>query len=75
MRNLEVGYMLPRSLISRISVNDARIFVSGQNLFTITKYSGIDPDVVGANINLEPGVDNGNYPSSRVITVGINIGF
>jgi TonB-dependent starch-binding outer membrane protein SusC len=75
MRNLEVGYMLPRSLINRISVNDARIFVSGQNLFTITKYSGIDPDVVGANINLEPGVDNGNYPSSRVITVGVNIGF
>jgi hypothetical protein len=75
MRILEIGYRLPKNLISRISVNDARIFINGQNLFTLTKYSGIDPDVVGANVNLEPGVDNGNYPSSRIITVGINVGF
>ena len=75
MRNLEIGYMLPKKLLSRLSVNDTRLFISGQNLFTLTSYSGIDPDVVGANANLEPGVDNGNYPSSRIITFGINVGF
>lgn len=81
LRNLEIGYMLPKSLLGRIGVTDSRIFVSGQNLFTITKYSGLDPDVVGAedpnyrNANLQPGVDNGNYPSSRIITFGLNVGF
>ncbi|MCW3113525.1 MAG: TonB-dependent receptor plug [Segetibacter sp.] len=75
LRNLEIGYMLPKSLISRVSFTNARIFVSGQNLLTLTKYSGLDPDVVGANANLEPGVDNGNYPASRILTVGLNVGF
>ena len=75
MRNLEIGYMLPKQLLGKASINDARIYVSGQNLFTLTKYKGLDPDVVGGNANLEPGVDNGNYPSSRILTVGINVGF
>lgn len=75
LRNLEIGYNLPSALLSKISMTNARVYVSGQNLLTFTKYSGLDPDVVGANINLEPGVDNGNYPSSRIISVGLNVGF
>lgn len=75
VRSLELGYMLPRALLSRIHLTEARIFVGGQNLLTFTRYSGLDPDVVGANFNLEPGVDNGNYPSSRLLTAGINLGF
>lgn len=75
MRNIELGYMLPKSLIGKASLTAARIFISAQNLFTITKYSGLDPDVVGANANLEPGVDTGNYPSSRIMSIGLNIGF
>jgi hypothetical protein len=49
--------------------------VSGQNLATFTKYKGLDPDLLGANVNLEPGVDVGSYPSSRILSVGLNIGF
>lgn len=75
LRNVELGYTLPTSLLSRVQVSSARLYISAQNLFTITGYSGIDPDVVGANINLEPGVDNGNYPSSRIISFGLSIGF
>jgi TonB-linked SusC/RagA family outer membrane protein len=75
LRNVELGYNLPSKLISKANINSARFFVSSQNLFTITKYSGLDPDVVGANPNLEPGVDNGNYPSSRIISFGLSIGF
>lgn len=74
VRSLELGYTIPASLLERVNMTSARIYVSGQNLFTFTKYSGLDPDVVGANVNLEPGVDNGNYPSSRIISVGLNIG-
>ena len=36
---------------------------------------GLDPDVVGANVNLQPGVDNGNYPSSRILSFGLSVGF
>ncbi|MFC3562433.1 SusC/RagA family TonB-linked outer membrane protein [Pedobacter jamesrossensis] len=75
LRNVELGYSLPAKLISKANVSSARLYFSGQNLFTITKYSGLDPDVVGANPNLEPGVDNGNYPSSRIISFGLSVGF
>lgn len=75
LRNVELGYLLPKTFLDRLHLTESRIFISGQNLATITKYKGLDPDVVGANVNLEPGVDNGNYPSSRIYSVGLNIGF
>lgn len=75
LRNVELGYNFPAKLISKAKISNARIYASAQNLFTITKYSGLDPDVVGANPNLEPGVDNGNYPSSRIISFGLSVGF
>lgn len=75
LRNLELGYSFSKGLTNRLHLSDTRLFISGQNLLTITNYSGLDPDVVGANANLEPGVDNGNYPASRIFTVGLNIGF
>ncbi|HVF81221.1 MAG TPA: TonB-dependent receptor [Flavisolibacter sp.] len=75
IRNVELAYALPRGFLSRLHLTDSRIYISGQNLATFTKYKGLDPDVVGANANLEPGVDVGAYPSSRILTVGINVGF
>jgi TonB-linked SusC/RagA family outer membrane protein len=75
LRNLELAYTFPKALLTRLHLGDSRIFVGGQNLFTITKYTGLDPDVTGANANLEPGVDLGTYPASRIVTVGFNIGF
>lgn len=75
LRNLELGYNIPAKIFGKAKISNARIYVSGQNLITITKYRGLDPDVVGANINLEPGVDNGNYPSSRIISFGLGFGF
>ena len=74
MRNLEIGYALPASLLNRLKVRTARVYVSGQNLFTITKYTGLDPDVTGANIQ-ERGVDNGHWPSPRVVSLGVNCDF
>ena len=75
IRNLEIAYLLPKSLLNRAKLTDTRIFISGQNLATFTRYQGLDPDIVGANANLEPGVDTGNYPSSRILSVGLSIGF
>jgi TonB-linked SusC/RagA family outer membrane protein len=73
IRNLEFGYAFSKALLSKYHVDNARVFVSGQNLLTVTKYSGLDPDVTG-NL-LQPGFDNGGWPPSRVFSVGINVGF
>lgn len=73
IRNLEIGYILPKDLLSKWHIDNARIFISGQNLLTVTKYKGLDPDVEG-NL-LQPGFDNGGWPPSRIFSLGINCGF
>jgi len=74
LRNLEVAYTFSKASLKRIGFTSSRIFLSGQNLFTITKYKGLDPDVAGVNI-FERGLDNGQYPALRIISAGINFGF
>ncbi len=74
LRNLQIGYSLPNSVISKIGMTRARIYVQGVNLFTVTKYSGLDPDVNNSGDTLF-GVDEGNYPLVKQYTVGVNIGF
>jgi TonB-dependent starch-binding outer membrane protein SusC len=82
LRNVELGYSLPTSFMSRYTIQSARLFVSAQNLLTITKYSGLDPEVMGntdpnngqARV-LERGVDLGNWPASRIFSIGLNLGF
>jgi TonB-linked SusC/RagA family outer membrane protein len=74
MRNIEIGYTLPQSLLTRIAFQSARVYISGQNLFTITGYSGLDPDVTGQGI-FERGFDAGNWPSSRVYSLGVQCEF
>lgn len=74
IRNLEIGYQLPESLVRRAGISNARIFVSGQNLLTLTDYVGVDPDVTGASI-LERGFDNGNWPAARIVSLGLNVDF
>lgn len=74
LRNIEVGYSLPSVFTNRISVQNARVFVSGQNLWTLTDYNGLDPDVVGNGIQ-ERGFDAGNWPSNRIFSFGLQFGF
>jgi len=76
MKNLMIGYTLPTSWSSKYSISRLRLYVSFQNLFTITKYSGLDPEIgiQGANPT-QNGVDNGTYPTSRFYTFGLNLTF
>ncbi|HEX2534252.1 MAG TPA: TonB-dependent receptor [Chitinophagaceae bacterium] len=74
LRNLELAYNLGQNVLKRMGFSNSRIFVSGQNLFTITKYKGLDPDIAGVNI-FERGLDNGQYPALRILTAGISFGF
>jgi TonB-linked SusC/RagA family outer membrane protein len=74
IRNIEIGYSLPGRTFGNTGITNTRIYISGQNLLTLTAYKGLDPDVVGNGI-LERGFDNGNWPPSRVLSAGIQFDF
>ncbi len=74
LRNLEIGYNLPPTLVQGIGLQSARVSLSGQNLLTFTKYTGLDPDIAGVNI-FERGLDNGQYPALRIYSLGVQFGF
>jgi TonB-dependent starch-binding outer membrane protein SusC len=67
---------LPTSLLSRYSIAKFRIYVSAQNLFFITKYTGLDPEIgMTGGSATQNGIDAGTYPSSKFFTFGINVTF
>lgn len=74
LQNLSIGYTLPVAVASKVGLQRARVFVSTNNLFTITKYQGLDP-AVGGNADTNFGIDVGNYPVTRQFVGGISIGF
>ncbi|SKC43516.1 SusC/RagA family TonB-linked outer membrane protein [Ohtaekwangia koreensis] len=76
MRNIQLGYTFPSEWMERLRLASARIYISGQNLLTITDYSGYDPEVSRfGQDNLSQGIDYGSYPTAKMYLVGLNIGF
>ena len=74
MKNLQIGYTLGKKVAGKIGSESIRFYLQGSNLFTITGYDGLDPEVVSYD-NLTLGVDNGVYPISKIYTIGLNIKF
>ncbi len=70
MKNLQLGYTLPQSLLNRINVKSLRIYLQGVNLFTLTKYTGMDPELGGDDRAF--GSDTGSYPNVKQFLVGLN---
>ncbi len=68
LKNVQIGYTLPKNVTEKFLCSRLRFYVTASNLFTITKYSGYDPEVGS-------GVDYGNYPQSRTFTFGLNANF
>ena len=68
LKNVTLGYTLPAAVLKKAYISNLRIYMSAQNLLTLTDYSGFDPEVQG-------GVDNSNYPLTRNISFGIDIKF
>jgi len=61
-------------MAKKLALSKIRIYVSTQNLFTITSYTGLDPEIGVQNGNpTQNGIDNGTYPSSKFYTVGLNV--
>ena len=68
LKNIQIGYTLPKKVTEKFLCSRLRFYVTASNLFTVTKYSGYDPEVGS-------GVDYGNYPQSRTFTFGLNANF
>jgi len=83
LKNIQIGYTLPKTWTSKVGIESLRIYVGAQNLLTFTKYTGFDPEVGGQdspnhdyNVELSwIGIDQGIYPQSRTVTAGINVKF
>ncbi len=86
LRNLSLGYTLPVNILNRVGIDRLRFYLQAQNLFTITKYTGLDPEISTQNVGRGDyraarsdanslGVDYGNYPTPRIITFGLNLVF
>jgi len=76
LQNLRLGYNLPARWAKYVAMNSLKIYVSGQNLFVITKYPGLDPEVGSFNQNpLLMSIDMGRYPTPRIFTLGLNAQF
>ncbi len=73
LKNISLGYTLPRSLTRQISIERLRFFVMAENLVTWTKYWGFDPEISSGGKSL--GIDKGVYPQARIWTVGLNLTF
>jgi TonB-linked SusC/RagA family outer membrane protein len=76
LNTLTLGYTLPNELISKIGLAKLRFYLTGNNVFILTKYSGLDPEVsTRRNTPLTPGVDYSPYPRSRQFVFGLNLNF
>ena len=80
LNNLTLGYTLKTSWLDRAKVSNCRIYLSAQNLFTITPYSGFTPEILTVNADarvasLSQGVDLNTYPAVRTYVLGLNLSF
>jgi len=87
LKNIQIGYTLPKDLLNKVGIKNLRIYAQGQNVFTITKYSGYDPVISSANALIDGpigggndglfsrGVDVGSYPSPRTLSLGVSLDF
>lgn len=76
LQNISLSYTLPRKWIRKIYLNNVKVYCNIQNLFTITKYDGMDPEVGSLRGDaLYNGIDYSRYPSPRIYTFGVNVQF
>ena len=74
LKNLTIGYTLPNDAFGQELFSKFRIYVSGQNLITITDYTGLDPEVGNGDL-FEYGIDRGAYPQPKTYLMGLQVSF
>jgi TonB-linked SusC/RagA family outer membrane protein len=80
IKNVQLTYNFPSSILSKIKLSSAQIYIQGQNLFTFTKYKGLDPDInlraSGTdNQDIHMGIDEGAFPVAKSYNIGLRLGF
>lgn len=81
LKNISLGYNIPKSVVDKLHISKLRIYASAQNILTFTKYKGFDPEVNyssddnSTNSNRNLGLDYGSYPNAKSYTIGLNVGF
>jgi TonB-linked SusC/RagA family outer membrane protein len=73
IKNIQLGYTLPKDLTEKIGFENVRVYAQGKNIYTFTKYSGFDPEISGGVF--DTGIDRGSYPIPRVWSLGVNLKF
>ena len=74
LRNMQIGYTFNSALLKKIRISKARIYLQATNLFTLTRYPGLDPEVI-TNDDRASGIDLNNYPTVKQVSFGANINF
>jgi len=75
LANINLGYTLPRYLLQDLNIKTLRIYGSVNNVFVLTGYSGLDPEISGGDTLVPRGIDTTTYPKTRTFTLGLTIGF
>ncbi|MHA8065751.1 SusC/RagA family TonB-linked outer membrane protein [Aquirufa sp. ROCK2-A2] len=80
LKNIQLTYNVPSTILKKIKLSSAQIYVQGQNLFTFSKYKGLDPDInirnSGAdNQDIHMGIDEGSFPVAKSYNIGLRVGF
>ena len=78
IKNVTLGYTVPKQVLRRLKMDNIRLYMNIQNLYTFTKYSGYDPEVGASTTDSKGmtfGVDNGRYPSPLTCSFGLNLTF
>jgi hypothetical protein len=80
LKNLQIGYSIPGNTLSKIGLSELRIYLSGTNLLTFTKYQGMDPEMTTSDNakgdgDRSVGMDWGTYPSAKSYNLGVNLAF
>lgn len=83
LKNLQIGYTFSNSILQKVKIKNARVFIMGNNLFTITKYTGLDPELGSAASagnqytgNTTRGIDAvSQYPQTRIYSIGLDVNF
>jgi hypothetical protein len=74
LKNIQIGYTLPRSILDKVGATTFRVYISGENMLTLTKYTGADPEI-GSMSSFDIAIDRGIYPQAQTFRIGTTITF
>lgn len=74
LKNVQLGYTFAPQFLEKLKLANCRLYIQGINLLTFTKYTGLDPEIYNTTLGYM-GIDQGPYPTTRSVNVGLNLGF